>query len=190
MAEPTARERDPDRRAAGHAAALELVVAVAENDAIGRAQGLPWRLSGDLRRFKALTVGKPILMGRKTYDSIGKALPGRTNLVLSRSLEFGAGDCTVVDTVAQARREARAGPKLMVIGGAEVYRQCLSLASRIHLTLVHTRVADADTFFSDWRAPEWHETSRERHEADEKNQYPYTFLTLERGRPRAAPAGA
>jgi dihydrofolate reductase len=190
MAEPTLLERNLHLRAAGHAAALELVVAVAENDAIGRAQGLPWRLSADLRRFKSLTVGKPILMGRRTYDSIGKALPGRTNLVLSRSLEFGAGDCTVVDTVAQALREARADAVLMVIGGAEVYRQCLPIASRIHLTLVHTRIADADTFFPEWREPEWHETARERHEADEKNQYPYSFLTLERSRPRAAGADA
>jgi dihydrofolate reductase len=160
-------------------AALELVVAVAENDVIGRGNRLPWRLSADLRRFKALTMGKPILMGRKTYESIGKALPGRANLVMTRSAGFAPADCTVVDSLDAARRAA-SGAVLMVIGGAEVYRQCLALARRIHLTLVHTRVEDGDTFFAGWRGREWREVSRERHEADEKNEAAYSFVTLER----------
>ena len=167
-------------KAAAAAAALELVVAVAENDVIGRRNQLPWHLPADLRHFKSLTLGKPVLMGRKTYESIGKALPGRTNIVLSRSEDFAPGDCVVVKTLDDARIAAGAQTALMVIGGAEIYRQCLPLASRIHLTLVHTRIEDGDTFFAGWRGAEWNEASRERHEPDDKNAYPYSFITLVR----------
>lgn len=161
---------------------MEFVVAAAENDVIGRGNQLPWRLSADLRRFKALTLGKPVLMGRKTYESIGHALPGRTNLVLSRSPEFQPQDCIRVASLDAARTVAGEGNPLMVIGGAEIYRQCLPFASRIHLTLVHTRIEDGDAFFSGWRGPEWRESSRERHEPDEKNSFPYSFITLDRAR--------
>jgi dihydrofolate reductase len=173
-----------DRRGAGGlgGAALELVVAVAENDVIGRRGTLPWHLREDLRRFKALTLGKPILMGRRTYQSIGKALPGRTNLVLTRSAGFQAADCTVVGSLEQARLAAGADSALMVIGGAEVYRQCLPAAARIHLTLVHTRVEQGDTFFAEWRGSDWRETFRERHAAGDKDDFDYSFITLERAR--------
>src|SRR5271154_6444083 len=123
-------------RAAGDAAALELVVAVAENDVIGRGNQLPWHLPADLRHFKALTLGKTVLMGRRTYESMGKALPGRTNIVLSRSAAFAPLDCLVVKSLAEARAAAGAQSALMVIGGAEIYRQCLAFANRIHLTLI------------------------------------------------------
>jgi len=167
-------------------AVVELVVAVSENDVIGRANQLPWRLSADLRHFKALTMGHPILMGRKTYESIGKALPGRTNWVLSRASDFKPADCKVVRTLDEAQMAVGGEGPLMVIGGAEIYRLCLPQAQRIHLTLVHTKITDGDTFFSAWRDPEWTESSRERHEADEKNAYAYSFLTLDRARPSAA----
>ena len=170
----------PYSEAADHSAALELVVAVAENDVIGRDNQLPWRLPTDLRRFKALTLGKTVLMGRKTFESIGKALPGRTNLVLTRSPGFQAADCTVVDTLDGARRVASAGPALMVIGGAEVYRLSLPFASRIHLTLVHARVDNGDTFFDGWRGADWIETDREPHEADERHSHAFSFVTLVR----------
>jgi dihydrofolate reductase len=160
-------------------AAMELVVAVAENDVIGRGKRLPWHLPADLRHFKALTMGHHILMGRKTYESIGKALPGRTNWVLSRSPDFAPTDCKIVRTLDEAQSAAGDSP-LMVIGGAEVYRLSLPLAGRIHLTLLHTQVEDGDTFFADWRSPEWFESGRERHEADEKNAYAYSFINLER----------
>jgi dihydrofolate reductase len=166
-------------------AAVELVVAVAENDAIGRANQLPWHLPADLRHFKALTIGRPILMGRKTYLSMGKALPGRTNWVLSRSSEFAPADCKVVRSFEEARSGAYAESPLMVIGGAEVYGLCLSQAQRIHLTLVHTKVTDADTFFPHWRGADWHESSRERHDPDAKNPYAYSFITLERASPHS-----
>jgi dihydrofolate reductase len=157
---------------------MEIVVAVAENDVIGRRNELPWRLSADLRRFKALTLGKPVLMGRRTYQSIGRALPGRLNLVLTSSADFNPEGCTVVAGLEEARRLA--GAEIMIIGGALVYRECLPFTSRIHLTLVHTRVEDGDTFFGGWRGAEWRESFRERHEADEKNSCAYSFVTLER----------
>src|ERR1700722_7416597 len=148
---------------------MQFVVAVSENDVIGRRNQLPWRLSADLRRFKALTLGKPILMGRKTYESIGHALPGRLNLVLSRSSGFAPGDCTVVPTL-EAAREAAGAPAgdepLMVIGGGEIFRQCAPAAECIHLTLVHAYIENGDAFFDGWRSPEWRETSRAGHAAD------------------------
>jgi dihydrofolate reductase len=162
---------------------MQFVVAVSENDVIGRGNQLPWRLSADLRRFKTLTLGKPVLMGRKTYESIGHALPGRLNLVLSRSSGFAPGDCTVVPTLDAARAAARAAARdepLMVIGGAEVFRQCAAAADTLHLTLVHAFIEDGDTFFDGWRSPAWRETSRERHPADDKNSAAYSFITLER----------
>jgi dihydrofolate reductase len=159
-------------------AVIELVVAASENDVIGRANKLPWHLPADLKHFKSLTLGKPILMGRKTYESIGKALPQRTNIVMSRSKHFAPGDCRVVGSVQEAC--AMAGDLLVVIGGAEIYRQCLPFASRIHLTLVHTRIEDGDTFFSAWRRAPWRESAREHFDADEKNAYAYSFLTLQR----------
>ena len=159
-------------------AVIELVVAASENDVIGRANKLPWHLPADLRHFKSLTLGKPILMGRKTYESIGKALPQRTNIVMSRSAQFAPGDCRVVSSVQDAC--AIAGDLLMVIGGAEIYRLCLPLADRIHLTLVHACIEDGDTFFADWRLAPWRETARKRFEPDEKNAHAYSFVTLER----------
>ena len=166
--------------AAGDAAALEFVVAVSENDVIGRANTLPWHLPADLRRFKQITFGKTVLMGRKTHESIGKALPGRLNLVLTRSANPLADGVTAVPSLHDARKLSGRGSVLMVIGGGEVFRECLPLAVRIHLTIVHTRIHDGDATFDGWRGPEWRESARARHEADEKNAYAYSFVTLER----------
>jgi dihydrofolate reductase len=184
----------PERAGVMLKTAYELVVAVADNDVIGRANRLPWRLSADLQHFKALTLGKPVLMGRKTYESIGKALPGRTNLVLTRSTEFAAADCVRVASLdAAVAASAAAAPVaepaataecvIMVIGGAEIYRQCLPLARRIHLTLVHTQIADGDTFFSGWRGVEWAESDRQTQRADARNEFDYSFITLQRVTP-------
>src|ERR1700733_8778537 len=173
---------DPEqvpRRLTEAAANLELVVAVAENDVIGRGNRLPWHLPADLRHFKSLTLGKPVLMGRKPYESIGKALPHRTNIVMSHSAQFAPLDAKVVGSVQEACAIAGGDP-LMVIGGAEIYRLCLPLADRIHLTLVHACIEDGDTFFADWRLAPWRETARKRFEPDEKNAHAYSFVTLER----------
>jgi len=158
---------------------MEIVVAVAENDVIGRHNALPWHLPADLKHFKALTLGKAVLMGRRTFESIGKALPGRTNIVMSRVPGYAPPGAVPAPDLEAARRAA-AGAPLMVIGGAEIFRLCLPAVTRIHLTLVHTFVEDGDTFFGEWRAPCWRASMREHHEADARNAYAYSFVTLER----------
>jgi dihydrofolate reductase len=167
-------------------AAVELVVAVSENDVIGRGGQLPWHLPADLLHFKSLTLGRHVLMGRKTYESIGRALPNRTNIVMSRAPRFAPADCSVATTLCDARAATTTGSPLMVIGGAEIYRVCMPFASRIHLTLVHAQISLGDTFFSGWRASDWRESSREHHAADDKNAYAYSFLTLDRAPAREA----
>lgn len=158
---------------------VALVVAMAENGVIGNANRLPWHLPADLKHFKAVTMGKPMLMGRKTFQSIGKALPGRRSLVLTRDRSFAADGIELVHSVDEAIRVAGEAQELMVIGGADVYRSVLPLASRIYLTRVHAAVA-GDTRFPavDWDA--WRCLSRSRHAADERNAYDMSFLLLER----------
>jgi dihydrofolate reductase len=158
---------------------LELIVAASENGVIGRDNALPWRLPADLRRFKAITLGKPVLMGRSTHESIGRPLPGRVNFVLSRKAGYSAAGCEIVRTIEEARERSAGCAAIMVIGGAEVYRQCLPLARLIHLTLVHAEVR-GDTLFDGWRGPEWRETGRARSEADPQHEFAYSFITLER----------
>ncbi len=160
--------------------AFEIVVAVAQNDVIGRRNGLPWRLPDDLRRFKAITVGHTVLMGRKTHESIGRALPGRRNLVLTRAAGIPTEGCIAVADLAAARAAALPDRGIMVIGGGEIYRLCLPYVSRIHLTLVHARIEDGDAVFEGWRGAEWRESARETHPADERHSFPYSFITLDR----------
>lgn len=168
------------RNGAMSTAEFELVVAVAENDAIGRKNQLPWHLRGDLQHFKALTLNKSVLMGRKTFASIGHALPGRMNWVLSRDPTFEAPGCTVITNVNQA---VQRGSPVMAIGGAEIYALCLARTHRMHLTLVHTVIADADRFFRSWREAQWLQTQRSDHCADAHNDFSYSLLTLERRLP-------
>lgn len=158
--------------------ALELVVAVARNGVIGRGNALPWHLPDDLRHFKELTLGKPILMGRRTWDSLGRPLPGRRNIVLSRDPGCQPTGAIVVRSLAEAR--AAAGPgSLMVIGGAELYRLCLPLARVLHLTEVDADV-DGDVRFPEWERAEWREVDRRAYPADARHALPYSFVTLER----------
>ncbi len=150
------------------------------NRLIGRGGELPWHLPADLRHFKALTLGHPVLMGRRTWESIGRPLPGRHNLVLSRDPGFRAPGAEVVgDLEAALAAAARRGGELMVIGGAGVYAQCLPLADRIHLTLVH-HVFEGDTWFPELEAGVWRERAREERPPDAANPYALSFITLER----------
>jgi dihydrofolate reductase len=155
------------------------MVAVAQNGVIGRDNALPWRLPEDLKRFKATTLGKPILMGRKTFESIGRALPGRLNLVLTRERAWSAPGVLVVHSVAQALAAAGDAAELIVIGGAEVFRLLMPLARRVYLTQVHADVA-GDTFFPSFDATEWADVERDTHPVDERHAHPLTFTTLER----------
>lgn len=161
---------------------VSLIVAVAENGVIGRENALPWRLPEDLRRFKAITMGKPILMGRRTYDSIGRPLPGRTNLVLTRDPAWRAEGVIPVGSIDEALRRAAGADELVVIGGAEVYRLTLPLASRVYLTQVHANVP-GDATFPPLQPGEWREVERQTHPADERHAWNMTFLTLERRQP-------
>lgn len=165
-------------------APIALVVAVSDNGIIGQAGGLPWHLPDDLKHFKAVTMGKPLLMGRRTFQSIGRPLPGRRNLVLTRGgADFPPGIETV-HSIGEAQALLPDAPELCVIGGATLYRQTLSLARRLYLTQVHGIVA-GDVRFPGWEAAEWRETERREHPADERHRYAMSFLTLER-RPRAS----
>jgi len=149
-----------------------------ENRLIGVDGGLPWKLSSDLKHFKRLTVGKIILMGRRTWDSLGRPLPERENWVLTRDASFAAPGARVFTRIDDAL--AAAGDReLMVIGGAELYRQALPIANRIFLTRVHAKLT-GDTWFPELDASHWRETAREDHPADERHAHAYSFLTLER----------
>ena len=161
---------------------ITLLVAVAENGVIGRAGQLPWHLPADLKRFKSLTMGKPMLMGRRTFESIGRPLPGRTSLVLTHSAQWAAPPGAIsVHSIEEALAEARhrGAAELAVIGGAEVFRLALPLARRIDLTRVHAQVS-GDVYFPPLDAREWRETERLEHPADAQHAYAMTFTVLER----------
>lgn len=140
---------------------ITLVAALSRNRVIGRDNALPWHISSDLKRFKALTLGKPVLMGRRTFESIGRALPGRENLVLSQRGAFAAPDVTVFASV-EAALDAARGRELMVIGGGEIYRLTLPLATRMHLTLVDLYV-DGDVTFPPFDSRRWRVEGHEEH---------------------------
>lgn len=159
--------------------ALVLIAAMDRNRAIGKDNTLPWRLPDDLKRFKALTLGNPLLMGRKTAESLGRALPGRRNLVLTRSGRVPFEGMQAVASVQEARAIAQqegGASQLSVIGGAEIYALILSQASRLHLTYVDTKVLDADAFFPDWDHSAWREVGRERHFADARHAFGFEFV--------------
>jgi len=158
---------------------ISLLVAVTENGVIGRDRGMPWHLPDDLKHFKALTLAKPVLMGRKTFDSIGRPLPGRTNLVLTRTRGWSAPGVTVVPDLDAAIRAAGSAPELVVAGGAQVYALALPRATRIHLTRIHAVIA-GDTRLPEISDAEWRETSRELHPIDARHPYAMSFVTLER----------
>lgn len=163
---------------------VSIIVAADEHGGIGRAGGLPWHLPDDLKRFKALTMGKPIVMGRKTWDSIGRPLPGRRNMVVSRQPGLAIEGAEVFDSFDAAVQSAADVPELCVIGGAEIYREALPRAEAIHLTRVHATTG-ADTFFPAIDAAEWEEVAREDRTADERHAHAFSFLTLRRIRPPA-----
>ena len=158
---------------------VSIIAALADNGVIGRDGALPWHLPDDLRRFKALTMGHPILMGRRTFESIGRPLPGRRNLVLTRGARTFPHGIESVPSVAMAMTRCAAAAQLCVIGGAEVYAQALPLATRLELTRVHVR-PQGDVRFPEFDATQWRELERIEHPADEQHQWPMTFLTLER----------
>lgn len=158
---------------------ISLIAAVDERGGIGKNGKIPWRLPADMKHFKKLTLGKPVIMGWKTFESIGKALPERKNIVLTEDASFHAEGIAAVHSTEEALAAAEPAEEIMIIGGGTTYRQFLPLAKRIYLTRVQS-VFDADTFFPEFNADEWRETERADHPADEKNPNAFTFLTLEK----------
>lgn len=160
---------------------ISAIAAMAENRVIGKDNKMPWHLPADLKHFKATTSGHPVVMGRKTYESIGKPLPDRTNIILTRDLQYSAPDCVILNSIETALSMANEldMDEIFIIGGAEVYRQLLPVTQRVYLTIVHHNF-DGDAFFPELKADEWQEVSRERHTADDKNKYDYSFVVMER----------
>jgi dihydrofolate reductase len=163
---------------------VSLIVAVAKNGVIGRGGDLPWRLSADLRRFKELTMGHAILMGRKTYESIGRPLPGRHMIIITRQPDFRAEGAEIAAGLDEAFRLAadRKDDECFVIGGGEIYDQARPRADRIYLTRVHAAV-DGDAYFPPLNLSEWRLVSSTPVEADAKNEYPFSFEQYERVHP-------
>ncbi len=165
---------------------ISAIVAMGENRAIGKNNQLLWHLPADLKHFKAMTTGHTIIMGRKTFDSIGQPLPQRTNIVLTRDPLFSEAGCQKAASLQEAIKWATQKEKnnssssiIFIIGGADIYQQALPFLQRIYLTLVHCSV-EGDVFFPELNMREWQETAREDHAADENNKYAYSFLQLER----------
>jgi dihydrofolate reductase len=164
---------------------VALVVAIAENGAIGKGGDLPWRLSSDLRYFRKVTMGKPVIMGRRTFKSLPRVLDGRLNIVLSRDRGFVADGVVMAHSLEQALDVARASAartgadEIMVIGGEDVFRAVLPQAGRIYLTEVHA-APHADTWFPPLDSGEWREVSRQRHEPGPKDEHAFSFVVLER----------
>ena len=158
---------------------ISVIAAVSDNGVIGADGALPWRLSDDLRNFKAVTMGKPIVMGRKTWDSLGRALPGRQNIVITRQPGFEADGCDVVPYPAKALTVADGTDEIMIIGGGQIYAMFLRRADRIYLTRVHTEI-EGDAFFPGLDEKQWQRVSAERHEADDANEHAFTFEVWDR----------
>lgn len=159
---------------------IALIAAVAENGVIGKDNQLIWRLSSDLKRFKALTTGHTVLMGRKTFESIGsKPLPNRLNIVISRNFQVENLNVLVCNSIESALAKCRHEEVVFVIGGAEIYRQTLAIADILYLTLVKT-FPEGDSYFPDFEKDNWRLELEEKHQADEKNEFDYSFLNYVR----------
>lgn len=158
---------------------LEIVVAIDEKGGIGKDNQLLWHLPADLKHFKNITSGYPIIMGRKTYDSIGKPLPNRRNIIISRQKDLKIEGTEVVNSLQAALELVTQEEKAFIIGGAQIFSDAMHLGNILHLTKVH-HTFEADTFFPEIKPAEWQEIEREDHLADEKNAYAYSFITLKR----------
>jgi len=157
---------------------VSAVVAIAENHAIGKNNQLLWHLPNDLKHFRLITTGHTVIMGRKTYESVGKPLPNRRNIIITRQQIEIAG-CEVVSSIEEALALCAAEQEVFIVGGAEIYKLAMPLTDRIYLTIVHQSF-EADAFFPEISKTEWTEAQREDYAADEKNTIPYSFITLNR----------
>jgi len=157
---------------------VSIIVAIGENNAIGKNNQLLWHMPNDLKHFKDVTSGSTIIMGRKTFDSVGKPLPKRRNIVVTRQ-DITIPGCEVVKSIEDGLALCKGEDEVFIGGGAEIYKLAMHLTDRIYLTIIH-KSFDADTFFPEIERKEWKEVSREDYQPDEKNLLPYSFITLER----------
>jgi dihydrofolate reductase len=158
---------------------ISIIVAASTNNVIGANGDLPWRLSDDLKHFKAITMGKPIVMGRKTWDSIGRPLPGRQNIVITRQADFVAEGCDVVASLEDAAAAAGDDEEVMIIGGSQIYLLALPMAERLYLTRVHAEI-EGDAFFPEIDESAWRLVDDDSHSSDDRNAFDYSFRTYER----------
>ncbi|MEI6333073.1 MAG: dihydrofolate reductase [Methylococcaceae bacterium] len=159
---------------------ISLIVAMASNRVIGLDNKMPWHLSADLKKFKSITMGSPILMGRKTYESIGRPLPGRTNMIISRNLDYQQEGCLVFNDLKTAfKKAAENTDEIFIIGGSDLYNAILPMADTIYLTLI-SRDFEGDTFFPEIDWNEWSEVTREDIKDDPDTSFSYSFLKLEK----------
>jgi dihydrofolate reductase len=160
---------------------VTIIAAIANNNALGKDNDLIWHLPADLKRFKKVTTGHHILMGRNTYESIGKPLPNRTTVIITRNSDYKAAGCIVVDSIERAIEVASADEHVFIIGGAQIYKQTMesNLVDQLDITQVHSEF-DADVFFPEIDTAIWRETSREDFEPDEKNKYNYSFISYKK----------
>jgi len=159
---------------------ISMIAAMADDRVIGIDNTLPWKLPNDMKWFRQQTMGKPIVMGRKTFESFGaKPLPGRSNIIITRDKNYQAVDCIVVHSIDEAIDAAGDVAEIMIIGGASFYEQMLPRADRLYLTFVHTKV-NGDAWFPDWDKNDWQEVEHIDHEADEKNPHAHSFVILDR----------
>jgi dihydrofolate reductase len=157
---------------------VAIIVAIGENNAIGKNNQLLWHMPNDLKHFKDVTSGRTIIMGRKTFDSVGKPLPKRRNIVVTRQ-DITIPGCEIVKSIQDGLALCKGEDEVFIGGGAEIYKLAMHLTDRIYLTIIH-KSFDADTFFPEIDRKEWKEVSREDYQPDEKNPLPYSFITLER----------
>ena len=160
---------------------LSIVVAMDSNRLIGKDNGLPWHLPADLAFFKKLTTGNTILMGRKTFDSIGRPLPNRRNIVITRNADIEITDCEVVNSIEKALSLVQSETEVMVIGGAKLYQQILPIADRLYITQIEGEF-DGDAYFPSYNEAEWSQISIDSREPDENNHHKYHFITFDRRR--------
>ena len=158
---------------------ITIIAAIGKNRALGKDNDLIWHLPNDLKRFKQVTSGHDVIMGRKTFESLGKPLPNRTNIIITRNGNFQAKGCIVVNSLEDAIKAAKADPNPYILGGAEIYDQAIKIADKLDLTLVDA-ILDADAFFPEIDKDIWKETARQDFEVDEKHLYGYSFVTYQR----------
>jgi len=163
---------------------ISAIIAMSSNRVIGKNNQLPWHLPADLKHFKKITMGKPILMGRKTYESIGRPLPGRSNIIITRDSKFQAPGCIIRHSIESALTTAalQHSEEIFIIGGALIFQETLPLIQRLYLTLIHESI-EGDAYFPELNSAEWQKIEQIDHHPDKENNYSYSFKILDRKRP-------